>query len=1144
MSEIDVLKISAVSNIDTSGLDKLKASLSNLKLPNDAKINQISKMATALNGFSSAVNGIDTKKIEGTLSVLEQMSRVKISFPANMDKKMTAFKNAFADIGNTKDLYKNVGSITRIMSQFKDLGSVSGVKNIAVGLNEVKTAISGLDFRKLHDDAQSLTRILQPLADVMTQLATSMTMMKSFKFTRPEAKSDAKKASETAKTIKATISPEGAEAQAQPHKQMFELPSITQDENRQWGIPDAVKIGIQEATKALSKFLAVAIKVVTVMSKLQILNPFKGIMSSVKSATKKITEMFNALKRIAIYRALRTAIKEMAKGFNEGLENLYHYSQAWGTDFAPAMDKIATAMLYLKNSVGAMVSPVIIEFANVIDYATDRLVEMLNIINQLLAKLMGRTNWTKAIKYPKEWADKTSGAIKKVKDNIQDFDELHILRTDNGGSGGLADDYSKMFEEQTLDNDFAKWIDDFKSAIQKGDWEGAGKILGDKVNSVFASISWDTLGTDVATKINDVVDFAFGFFSTTDFETIGSDIATFFNKAFESLNTEKLGKTFASKWTALIDLIYGFVSTFDFSKFGKRVSEFVQGWFEQIDGAKIAKTFSKLIVGTFDIGLSFLSNDKMLKEFSTDIVDFFNNLDVKGMVSQATRFIFNLASALVTIVTDIFKGLKWGEIFGAVVDGINEGLNSAIYGTTTEGEGAVHTSRYDSNTSGVYVVGNQVIPIPGGGASTSRWSNMRKSQTTTQWNDDLDPMLEGMLGLVQKWDRAISSLEKKSNKVSKNIVKDIKTLNKDATESYKDTATTVNTRMTEMYDTTSKEHETISKNVSDSANNIKSSMTNAMTSVNDKTRSTTSNITSMFRTVTTSATADLTSMKNGAVSTYDSMAKAVTTPLNTLKTNTVNGFKSVKDGGLAEVNSLSSSVNNSFKTMNTNVKSTLDTAKKDWTNKFTGKDGIVSSLKDSASGIESGIKDAFSNAKSGAIDSVKSLKEGVAEHFNGVIGASEGMSSGVVSGMNKVIDSFKALHFKIPDWIPDKSLANKEWKMDINNVSSVKSGSFGRIDVKKLAKGGIVTSPTNALIGEAGKEAVIPLENNTGWLDAIAERVGGTNAEEMMLLREQNEYLREIAGKEFGITERAVFNAVRNENRNYYMRTGKSLLAT
>ena len=36
---------------------------------------------------------------------------------------------------------------------------------------------------------------------------------------------------------------------------------------------------------------------------------------------------------------------------------------------------------------------------------------------------------------------------------------------------------------------------------------------------------------------------------------------------------------------------------------------------------------------------------------------------------------------------------------------------------------------------------------------------------------------------------------------------------------------------------------------------------------------------------------------------------------------------------------------------------------------------------------------------------------------------------------------------------------------------------------------GITTGPTTALIGVAGREAVLPLENNTGWMDTLADKL-------------------------------------------------------
>lgn len=51
----------------------------------------------------------------------------------------------------------------------------------------------------------------------------------------------------------------------------------------------------------------------------------------------------------------------------------------------------------------------------------------------------------------------------------------------------------------------------------------------------------------------------------------------------------------------------------------------------------------------------------------------------------------------------------------------------------------------------------------------------------------------------------------------------------------------------------------------------------------------------------------------------------------------------------------------------------------------------------------------------------------------------------------------------------------------------VNLGKINRINLPRLAQGGLATSATTAIIGEAGKEAVIPLEQNTGnWAGLLA----------------------------------------------------------
>ena len=69
----------------------------------------------------------------------------------------------------------------------------------------------------------------------------------------------------------------------------------------------------------------------------------------------------------------------------------------------------------------------------------------------------------------------------------------------------------------------------------------------------------------------------------------------------------------------------------------------------------------------------------------------------------------------------------------------------------------------------------------------------------------------------------------------------------------------------------------------------------------------------------------------------------------------------------------------------------------------------------------------------------------------------------------------------------------------VSSGKSMASGFYNSSDftgnpLPKLAVGGIVNRPGRgvpAIIGEAGAEAVLPLENNTEWMDILAEKIGG-----------------------------------------------------
>ena len=144
---------------------------------------------------------------------------------------------------------------------------------------------------------------------------------------------------------------------------------------------------------------------------------------------------------------------------------------------------------------------------------------------------------------------------------------------------------------------------------------------------------------------------------------------------------------------------------------------------------------------------------------------------------------------------------------------------------------------------------------------------------------------------------------------------------------------------------------------------------------------------------------------------------------------------------------------------------------------------VITGVKNNISTILSTIKTIWSNSwtsmKNTVVTIFNSMWSTIKSVINSIIGGIEGMANAVVNGMNKVIDAINGLSFDIPDWVP--GLGGETFGFNIPKLSTV--------SLPRLATGGIVDGATPLIAGEAGKEAIVPLEKNTGWIDGIATRL-------------------------------------------------------
>ncbi|HGP9377464.1 TPA: hypothetical protein ACLXM6_000846 [Streptococcus pneumoniae] len=134
---------------------------------------------------------------------------------------------------------------------------------------------------------------------------------------------------------------------------------------------------------------------------------------------------------------------------------------------------------------------------------------------------------------------------------------------------------------------------------------------------------------------------------------------------------------------------------------------------------------------------------------------------------------------------------------------------------------------------------------------------------------------------------------------------------------------------------------------------------------------------------------------------------------------------------------------------------------------------------------------------------------------NGVLGTIENVVNGFIGMINGVIGM-------------------------INKIPGVSLGGIGYVSLPRLARGGIVDSPTIAMIGEAGKEAVVPLEN-TGFIQTLGRVVSSAVVNAMAGISPQGGFsgdgdiVIQIAGHEFG---RVAIQEINKEHE----RAGQTLL--
>lgn len=135
--------------------------------------------------------------------------------------------------------------------------------------------------------------------------------------------------------------------------------------------------------------------------------------------------------------------------------------------------------------------------------------------------------------------------------------------------------------------------------------------------------------------------------------------------------------------------------------------------------------------------------------------------------------------------------------------------------------------------------------------------------------------------------------------------------------------------------------------------------------------------------------------------------------------------------------------------------------------------------------VFSHVGDWFKNIFANAWQAVKNVFSTGGKIFDGIkdgiLNGLKNVINAIINGINKVIAvPFNGLNSAL------RTIKNIEilGLRPFNWINTI-----GVPQIPKLAKGGIISTPTQAIIGEAGREAVVPLENNMEWLNILADKL-------------------------------------------------------
>lgn len=425
-----------------------------------------------------------------------------------------------------------------------------------------------------------------------------------------------------------------------------------------------------------------------------VLSKLKNLRAGANKTSSGFSNLLKTMRQMVLSMAVFQAMSKGVEFLKSGLQNLAVYSKEYNKN----MSALVSSTGMLKNSLAVAFAPIISAVIPYLVKLIDWISAAANAVSRFFAILGGKKTYTQAIKQNKNYAASLNNVGKSAdnaKGSLAGFDDLDVLqKNDASGSGGGSSSGGadgSGFEQADV-GVVSDWAEQFKSAVDSGDWYGVGSLVAQKLNEALSAIDWGFIqtqaanfATNLANGLNGFVSgldwnligttignglmtgllFAYTFLTTFDFETFGTKIAEGIEGAITPMLFVTFGMTLASALMAGINTAYGFVTSYDWSGLGSSIAAGISTFFSSVDWGKLGLTVGGLILGLLDT-ITTAIEETDWQQIGEDVATFLGSIDWGGIFSALGEGVIDALEGIYEFLVGVTQNETAATIIEAV----------------------------------------------------------------------------------------------------------------------------------------------------------------------------------------------------------------------------------------------------------------------------------------------------------------------------------------------------------------------------------------------------------------------------------------------------------------------------------------------